>query len=424
MKKRKIFYGWWILVSVFFISAYANGVVFYSFTAVLEPIVKGFGWSYAQVSFAASIRGFETSFLGPLVGFLFDRYGPRWLIFAGGVIIGVGLILLSYAGSMAMFYAAFFLMAMGLSSCTGFILTTAVGRWFSKKLSLVTGIALCGSAVGGLLVPVVTRLIDVLEWRPAMAVIGLVGWGVLLPLSLVVRHKPEQYGYLPDGEEMLEPLSPKDINITQTSEINVSVRQTLKSRAFWLICLGFMCHYLVISSVLTHIMPYLSSIDIPRSASSFVASGIPLASILGRISFGWFGDRYDRRRVAAAGYILTALGLLLLIYIKAIGVWILVPFIIVFGVGFGGPIPMSLAMLVQHFGRARLSTIVGISMGVIMIGNILGPPLAGWIFDKYSSYQGAWFGLVAVIIAGMIMLQTVPTAKGVSRAVNRAAETR
>jgi predicted MFS family arabinose efflux permease len=79
MKKPGIFYGWWIVFAVFAISAYANGVVFYSFTAVLEPIVDEFGWSYARASLAASIRGFEASFLGPLMGLMSTVSAPAHL---------------------------------------------------------------------------------------------------------------------------------------------------------------------------------------------------------------------------------------------------------------------------------------------------------------------------------------------------------
>ena len=414
MKKHKLFYGWWIVVAVFFISAYANGVVFYSFTAIFEPIAKDLSLSYAQVSIAASIRGFETSFLGPLVGFLFDRFGSRRLIFAGAVVIGLGILLLSRANSIVTFYFSFFLMSMGLSSCTGFILTSVVGNWFRKKVTTVMGITLSGSAVGGLLIPLVTQLVDVLEWRMAMVVIGLTAWGILLPLSLVVRHKPEQYGYLPDGDEIMEPVSTEILTSPEQTEVNIGVRQTLKSRIFWLISFGFLIHYLVISSVLTHIMPYLSSINVPRSSSSLVASGIPLASIIGRLTFGWFGDRFDKRRVAAIGFILTIIGLLLLNYIDAIGMWILVPFVIIFGVGFGGPVPLALSMLLGYFGRAKLSTIVGLLMGVVVIGSIIGPPLAGWIFDSYGSYQVAWLVFVGVTIVGMIMLITVPRVRLIS----------
>jgi MFS family permease len=412
MKKRKIFYGWWVVFAVFFISAYANGVVFYSFTAVFEPIIKDLDFSYTQVSFAASIRGFETSFLGPLVGFLFDRFGPRRLIATGAVIIGLGMLLLSRANSIVTFYIAFFLMAMGLCSCTGFILTSVVGNWFRRKVSLVTGIALCGSAVGGVLVPLVTRLIDLLEWRTAMAVIGLVAWCIIIPLSFLVRHKPEQYGYLPDGDEIIEPMSTEVSTLPQDAKVKTGVRQTLKNWIFWLLSLGYLVHYLVISSVLTHIMPYLSSINIPRSTSSLVASGIPLASIIGRLTFGWFGDRFDKRRVAAIGFILTILGLLLLNYIDIIGMWTLIPFVIIFGVGFGGPVPLALSMLLGYFGRVKPSTIVGLFMGVVVIGSIVGPPLTGWIFDRYGSYQNAWFAFVGVAIAGMVILSIIPPVNG------------
>ena len=94
-KRPSIFYGWWIVVAAFFISAYFSGVVLFGFTAVFEPIAKEFAWSYAQVSFAASIRGMESSLLTPVAGYLFDRFGPRKLIFGGGIIIGLGFLLLT-----------------------------------------------------------------------------------------------------------------------------------------------------------------------------------------------------------------------------------------------------------------------------------------------------------------------------------------
>jgi sugar phosphate permease len=408
MKKPQIFYGWWIVTAVFFIAAYANGVVFYSFTAVLEPIVKEFGWSYTQASFAASIRGFETSFIAPLVGIMFDRFGPRKLIFGGGILIGSGLLLLSRTHSMVTFYIAFFLMATGLGSCTGFLLSTVLGNWFRRNMSLASGIALCGGSAGGLVVPLVTRLIDMTDWRTAMMILGGGALGIILPLSLIVRHKPEQYGYLPDGDIKIAPLVDKIAAPPVNTEPDLTVRRILTSRAFWFISLGFMCHYLVVSAVLTHIMPYLSTVDIPRSSSSLVASGIPLISIAGRISYGWLGDRVDKKRLAASGYILMIIALLLLIRIASLGTWILVPFLILFGIGFGGPVPMALAMLLESFGRNRFATTVGTCMAVLMVGSIIGPPLAGWFYDHYGSYTIAWYIFIGVSIAGMTGVLSIP----------------
>lgn len=409
-KGHKIFYGWWIVAAIFLISSFSSGFIYFSLTAVLEPIVLEFGWSYAQVSLAASIRGFETSMLAPLAGYLIDRIGPRKLIFTGGIIIGLGLVMLSYVTSLATLYATFFLMAVGLSACSGVILTTVVGNWFRKKVSIATGIVVSGSAFGGLMVPLVTWLIDSFTWRTAMVYMGILGGSIILPLSLLVRHKPEQYGYLPDGEPLTEPVSTGDAKPVPRDEVAFGIGQALKTRAFWLIAMGYMCHVLVTVSVVTHIMPYLSSIGIARSTASFITSGIPLVSIPGRLLFGWFGDRSDRRRLSALGFAITGIGLLSLCFIDSLGTWLLVPFVILFGFGYGGPVAIQPGMLLERYGRARLGTILGTCMGIMMVGIILGPPVAGWIYDTTSSYQVAWYIFLAILVASVILLIITPSA--------------
>ena len=87
----KIFYGWWIVGACFVISFYVAGVVYFGFTAFFEPIANEFGWSYTQISFAASLRGIEVGLLSPAVGILIDRLGPRWIMFGGAILAGCGL---------------------------------------------------------------------------------------------------------------------------------------------------------------------------------------------------------------------------------------------------------------------------------------------------------------------------------------------
>jgi sugar phosphate permease len=414
-----VFYGWYIVGACLLIWVYISGVISLGFTAVFEPIVDEFHWSYAQVSFAASIRGLETGLLAPLVGLLVDRLGPRRLIFTGATITGLGLLLLGRINSLATFYGVFILITTGISTCVGVVPMTVVGNWFRKRVSLVTGIVVSGSAIGGLLVPLVTKIIDTFEWRGAMTIFGLGAWVILLPLSLLVRHKPEQYGYLPDGE-----VSRKlDVDESQPPEedtmVDIGVKQALKSRVFWHISLGIMCHFLVVIAVITHVMPYMSSIGIPRMTSSLVASAIPLTSIGGRLSFGWFGDRFDKRRVTAVGLILVGLSMLFFSYVATVGTWLLVLFVILFGIGYGGPVPMSAALVREYFGKARLGTILGLAMGVTYIGSIVGPPLAGWVYDTYGSYQGAWLALAGVAIVGMLSFVTAPSVSNTARTFNK-----
>jgi MFS family permease len=414
-KQPKVFYGWWIVAAISLISAYSSGVVFYGFTAILEPIASEFGWSYAQVSFAASLRGLNSGLLAPLVGFLIDRWGPRRLIFGGAIIIGLGLFFLGRINSLIAFYAVFILISVGTCTCGAIVVMTVVGNWFRRKVSMATGIATGVGAIGGLLVPLITRLIDVFRWQEAMRILGLGAWILLIPLSLVIRHKPEQYGYLTDGDVSRQPLTGEGLTFVPNIDVEVRVGQALKSSAFWHIALGFTCHVLVILAVTTHIMPYLSSVGIARSTSSLVASAIALAGILGNISFGWFGDRYNKIRLTAIGIALSGLSMLLLVYTSDVYKWLLVPFAVFFGIGFGGPVPMTSAVLREHFGRARLGTVLGLTMGVMMVGSMIGPPLAGWVFDSFGSYQGMWFACIGVLIVGIVSFLTAPPVSSTGR---------
>jgi len=407
-KNRKVFYGWWIVAAGFFIAVYIGGFIHFGFTAVFEPIAGDFGWSYAQVSFAASLRGLQTSFLAPVVGLLMDRWGPRRLVFAGAAIIGLGLLLLSRINSLATFYGAFILIAIGVSTCIGVVPIATVGNWFQRKATLATGILVSGTAVGGLMVPLATRVIDIFEWRTAMAILGFGAWGIILPLSLLFRHKPEQYGYLPDGNLNRKLPASEGQPAAQGNKLNIGVKQVLRSSAFWHISMGFMCHILVMNAVITHVMPYLSSIGFTRSFSSLMASAIPLTSIVGRLGFGWLGDKFDKRRIASIGFVLVSLGLLSFGYVATGGAWMLVPSIVIIGLGYGGPVPMMPALVREYFGTVRLATVLGLVMGVAQIGNMVGPPLAGLAFDRLGSYQVAWFGLAGLIIVGMISLLTTP----------------
>ena len=407
-KPPKVFYGWWVVSASSLIALYAGGIIFYGFTAIFEPIANEFGWSYAQISLAASIRGVEMGLLSPLFGMLADRWGPRRLIFSGGVITALGLILLSYTTSLAMFYGAFVLVAIGISACSMTVLMIAVANWFKRRVGLASGIAASGFGFGGLLVPVVVRLIDIYEWRMATIILAAGILATVLPLSLLFRHKPEQYGCLPDGE-VKGPIAYNDgLAPLKTAEAGVKAKQALRTRTFWHLAFAFTWHSMLVNAVVTHIMPYLSSIGITRSISSLIATANPLLSIGGRLGVGWVGDKLDRKRVAAGALAMMAFGLFSFGYATSTEIWLLVPFLILFGIGYGGSIAMRPSLVREFFGRTSFGTIFGLLMGIGNLGGIIGPLLAGWVFDTWGSYQGIWFTFAGLAVAAVISVLTAP----------------
>ncbi len=405
-KHPKVFYGWYVVGACVLITLYAGGVVHFGFTAVFEPIADEFGWSYAQIALASSLRGIETGLLAPMMGLLVDRLGPRRLIFVGSILMGLGFFLLSRLSSLASFYGAFALLSMGQSTCTGTVVMTAVANWFRRRAGLATGIVASGFGLGGLIVPVVTYLIDTLQWRRAMLVVGLGVLAIVLPLSLLVRHRPEDYGFQPDGEPDRES---EEIPIPiANTEISIPAKQALGNRAFWHVAIASACHAFVIGAVVTHMMPYLSSLGIARSVSSLIALVLPVASIGGRLGSGWLSDRLGRRHVFAASFALMTGGLLLFGLVTPERMWLMVPFVTTFSLGWGLSVTSRISMLREYFGRSSFGTILGFTSGVMMIGNVAGAPLAGWIYDTWDSYQGAWLGFGALALFGTVLVLATP----------------
>ena len=409
----KIFYGWWIVGASFLIALYVGGAVFYGFTAFFEPIANEMGWSYTQISLAASLRGLEIGLLSPFVGILADRWGPKRLIFGGVLITVAGLLLLSSTRSLIMFYGAFALLAIGVSACTVTVLLTAIANWFRRKMGIASGIAICGFGFSGLLIPVIVKLIAAYDWRTAVTILAWSMMVMILPLSLLFRHKPEQYGYFPDGQKQGTAAYLNDSDLSQVVEVEVRTKQALKSGAFWRLALSRMYHMMVIGAIITHIMPYLSSIGISRSQSSLVATVIPLMSIFGRLSFGWLGDKFSKRLVATTSFIMISFGVFCFAYTSNMRVWLLVPFLVLLGIGYGGTNAILPPLGREHFGRTNFGSIYGLMEGIGTIGAIIGPTLAGWAYDNWGNYQIIWLLLAGLAVVAIISVFTITPVRNV-----------
>lgn len=410
MKKSHIFYGWWIVCAFLLIQAYITGTIGLGFTAYIEPLVNEFSWSYVQVSFAASIRGVEAGFLAPVVGLLIDRWGPRKLLFTGAILFALASMLLSRVESLWQFYGCFIVISAGMSTLSGVLPMTVVGYWFRRKVSLATGISASGVVIAGFLIPVITRLIDTYGWRISALVFGAGALVFILPLSFIVRHKPEQYGLLPDGAHEADIFHGKDESLMKSTEVNIGAKQAVKSSGFWLISLAFMANVLAISAVLTHFMPFCSTVNITRSTSSYFAGLIPIMSVAGRLGLGWAGDRFSKKTVALVCFILMCSSVILLELVSILGIGLLVPSIVLFGIGYGGSVIIHPVLLRGYFDRANLGTILGFSLGITMLGWLLGAPLVGWIYDIFGSYRFAWLAVICILAAGTMSLLAVKPA--------------
>jgi len=232
---------------------------------------------------------------------------------------------------------------------------------------------------------------------------------LLTPLSLLIRHKPEKYGYLPDGEANDSINNHKTAPESLQTEVDITAKQALKGSTFWHITLALTIHLIILLAVITHVMPYLSTIGFTRSYSGFIASAIPMISITGRLGSGWLGDKFDKRWVATGCFTIMGLGLLAFNYVSHEAIAMIFPFAIFFGIGWGGNTTLRAALLREYFGRSRFGSILGLTMGMLALGTIIGPLFAGWVFDNRNSYHAAWLTFACFVFIALIIVMTTPS---------------
>jgi len=404
---RNIYYGWWVVVSCFLISLYVGSITFFGFTAFFEPLVKEFGWSYTQVSLGASLRGLEMGIFAFPIGFLVDRYGSRKLIFSGVIASGLGLILLSFTQSLAMFYGSILLLGLGAGGCTIVVTMSAVATWFDKNVGKAFGVMSSGFGASGLLVPVIVWLIAAYQWRSALMILGLGMWIIGIPLSCVVRNKALPYMESSEGRTVKKNLLPDDL---RNRKAEMPFREVIRNPSFLYLNFVEAIRMMIVAAVVTHIMPYLGSIGVSRTTAGLVAAAVPLASNIGRIGLGWLGDIWAKRYVMAMGFSLMGAGTILLCFLQM--TWMIFPFLLVFPPSFGGTMVLRGAILREYFGKESFGKMIGMVMSSASVGGIIGPTLAGWIFDSRGSYLLAWIifsGFAALSIILVLRIKPLST---------------
>ncbi len=396
---KHIYYGWWIVLASFMVALYVAGTIFYGFTAFIEPLANEFGWSYTQISLAASLRGLEMGLLAPFVGILVDRFGSRKLLISGVLILGFAIILLGFTQSLAMFYGAFILIAFGAGGCTSVVTMTAVANWFDKNVGKAMGVTASGFGASGLIIPLIVWMIAAFGWRTALIILGAGMWIIGIPAAFVIRNRPEDDD---NAASDAKPDNKDHLSRRQAQVKRFRYKEMLKKKSFLFVNLAEMIRLMALMAVVTHIMPYLSTMEISRMSSGLMAAGIPLLSISGRFGFGWLGDLFEKKYIMAISYCLMGLGMLALSYIKLSGMMYI--FLFFFSNGFGGIAVLRGAFLREYYGKYNFGKLLGIMMGFGACGGIIGPTAAGWVFDRMESYYFVWLAFSVLIGVAILLI--------------------
>src|SRR5438067_4077393 len=396
-KGKRLFYGWYMVAAGSAMQFLQAGLMTQSFGAYVAVLQAERGWSKTALSGAAALQQMETAILGPLLGWFIDRFGPQGMIRVGIIVFGLGLMLLSQTDTLLTFYAAFLVIALGSGLCGFFPVNIALIHWFERWRARALSSLSIGLALGGISVPLVAWSLQNYGWRATAFASGLIAIAAGLPLGMVMRRRPEDYGTTMDG---LPPRMPSGASESSASDPrrDFTAGEAVRTSAFWLLSLGHGFALFVVHAVSVHSITHMKQgLGYTLEQASFVYTLLTLSQI-GGVAIGWLiGDRYDKRLIAAACMLMHMTGLLLLTY--ALNAVMVLAFAVLHGAAWGLRGPFMQALRADYFGRSAIGMILGLSLMIVVVGQVGGPLIAGIFADLTGSYRTGF--TILAVLAGL-----------------------
>ena len=407
----RVFHGWWLVLAAAGIQFLSGLLFMHSVGAYVVALQREFGWSSMLVSAAFALTRAESGLLGPLQGYLVDRFGPRLVLRVGLALFAGGFLLFAATDSVLLFYVSWALIAAG-SSLGGFAtLTVAIVHWFDRHRAKAVAVSQLGFSVGGLCVPVVYLSLELVGWRWTAAIsaaaVALVG----LPLVQPIHHRPGAKGEVPDGTGAAHPSAQRP----RLAQRDLTAGEAVRTPAFWLISGGHALALLTVSATMAHLATHLTrSLALSLFEAGLVVSLMTACQMIGQLLGGWLGDRYDKRMLCVgcmlahgAGFGCLALGASgdpgAYGHAGAYSYVMVVAFALLHGLGWGVRGPLMVALRADYFGAASFGTIMGYSSLVAAVGMMSGALFAGAMADFTGDFVLAFALLGAASALGAVL---------------------
>lgn len=404
--RPRIFYGWVVVAAAFAVMFLGFGVA-YSFGAFFKALQTEFAATRAEISLIFSVSSALYFALGALSGPLADRFGPRWLSAAGMVLIALGLLVASRAGSLWQVYVTYGL-AVGVGVGLSYVpAVAAVQPWFTRRRGLASGLAVAGIGVGTFVMPfVATWLIGLWDWRGTYLVMAALAIVFGVAASLLLENNPARRGLAAEGEPPPTHASAGPVGAAPKAVPGVPLRDALRSRPFILYYAASLMTSFGLFIPFVHLPSYATDRGMSEATGVLLLGLFGVGSIVGRFALGGAADRYGRK-TALTGLFVAMAALLVWWHLTG-SFWGLAVFAVVFGSCYGGFVALSPALMMDFYGARKVSSILGILYTAPSFSVLLGPTLAGLAYDVSRSYALPILGAAAANLLAALCLALVP----------------
>ena len=405
-----IYPGWWVVFATASGQLIQGGFVFWCmglYTATFEDV---FGAPRAQINLIETCLTVSTNLLSPVAGILIDRWSIRHLMIIGMVAMGLGLLILSQAGTLFQVWVVWAsLIPLGVLLIGAIPSAALVSRWFIRRRGLALGLTATGSSLGGFLVPpLMTWLFLDWDWRTGLQVGACICFAVIPIFFWLLRNEPADMGLSGEPNEVSAD-SPKQTAETITADASDwGIPQLLRSQIFWLQMIVSGSLLAVTLGMLANLSLHAKDLGVTGQSTAVLYSIIAICSFSGKALTGYLMDRFGIQR---CGYLICAFlssGLMILLSVQNYSGLVAGAFVM--GLGYGGVVPLWTNMPARTFGAGSVGRALGVMNPLHIPITATSAPLAGYISDTTGSYDGVFWmygGCCALAAIGLTIMGSV-----------------
>ena len=385
---------WALVAAGALMGCVAVGAVF-ALAVLLTPMSTATGWSRAGLSSAMTLAFLSMGFAGFGWGVLSDRYGPRVVVLIGSLLLGLACVLASRAGSLLQFQLTYGVL-LGAAAASFFApVIAATAASFERRRNLAISLVSAGVGVAPMtLSPLVAWLITQYDWRTTLLIVGLLAWALTLPAVWFVRASP---GVAAAAESQ------------SASTQEMTAGQALRSKPFIVLALAYFACCAAHSGPIFHTVSYAVGCGLTVTAAVTIYSMEGAAGLGGRLLFGVLADKLGAKPVLVAGLLVQAFAAAAYLRVNQLDGFYAVA--IVFGMAYGGTMPLYASLAREAFSPRILGTVLGAATLLSGMGMALGPLAGGWLFDRFGSYTWLYIGSMAVGLAAAAIALFFPSAR-------------
>ena len=393
MKASSFNYGWVVVGAGALMTCVGFGTML-SLAVFLAPITESMGWSRAGVSAAATLDFLFMGFAAFAWGALSDRFGTRIVVLSGSLLLGLGLVPASQAQSLWQFQLLFGGL-IGIAAGSFYAPMMAVASaWISQHRSLAVALVSAGMGVAPVTIaPSASALITAYDWRTAMLVIGIAAWALLIPASFLVRPAPK---------------SADDTTAAtgDTPATEWTAAQAFRTPQFAALAGAHFACCAAHSGPIFHMVSYAMVCGIAPLTAVTVYSLAGFSGLGGRLLLGTLADRLGAKPVLVGGLFVQALCIATYLAVAHLGEFYALS--VVFGLAYGGVMPLYAVLVREYFGARIMGTVFGAVSAFASLGMALGPWAGGYIYDTTHGYTWLHAGSFAIGLAAVAVALSFP----------------